>query len=178
MFLPVFAAPPVVPVPAWARPRALAWNAPNGAGRDTLRVVQVRGDGRCLYRAIAKSLAHEEGRRLPERAEKQDADALRDIAWRVICVDNIAEYKKNHAIEGDIRVYCSQMRNPTFFAGEAEMLALSGVLKLPISVYLETARGKFRNIITYGEDHMKAAKGKTIRVLYNGTNHYNTVFPK
>ena len=70
------------------------------------------------------------------------------------------------------------MRNPGFFAGEAEILALSDALKLQISVYLET-RGRLKNIANYGERYVgKKGFGKTVRVVYNGVNHYNAVVPR
>lgn len=164
----VYLTPPRVPVP-----RLLAWTAPRSEAG--YRVVRVRGDGRCLYRSIARSLAHEEQRQLPSRLETDDADALRLLAWKAICVERAQEFEKRNIIEGSLSRYCAQMKNPMFFAGEAEILALSDALKIPISVFLESRQGKLNNMATYGEQYTKAAKGKMIRVVYNGVNHYNAV---
>lgn len=139
-----------------------------------LVVVNVKGDGRCLYRSIAKSLASEESRHLPAHLEREDADALRGIAWKHMCIDKAAEYAKKNIVEGSLRKYCAQMRSPTFFAGEAEILALSEALKIPISVFLNNS-GRLRSIATYGEKYRSKSRNKVIRVLYNGTNHYNAV---
>lgn len=142
-----------------------------------LRRVPVRGDGRCLYRAIAKNLAHTEGRPLSDNLERKDADALRNIAWKCICVDRTKEFISRHVIEGSITSYCSQMRNPTFYGGEAEMLALSDFLKRPIMVYLQD-RGHLRNIATYGDKYNKSSKShreKPIRLLYVNGNHYDAL---
>ena len=151
----------------------------------SLRVVTVRGDGRCLYRAIAKNLASLEGRKLSERLERADADALRNIAWKAICIDRSKEFVANHVIEGSLSAYCAQMRNPAFYGGEAEMLALSDVLKQPIKVYLKADRGQLRNIVTYGERYISkrkaASRGKrdhVIRVLYMNGNHYDALLPR
>lgn len=140
-----------------------------------LVVVRVRGDGRCLYRSIARSLAAEEDRKLTSGLETSDADALRQLAWKSMCVERAAEFMRKNIVEGSMRNYCAQMRNPSFFAGEAEILALADVLRIPISIFLDSGRGSLRSIATYGEKHRKRAGGKTIRVLYNGTNHYNAV---
>ena len=148
---------------------------------SSLQVVPVRGDGRCLYRAIAKGLANSEGRRLTENLERADADALRSLAWKAICVDRTKEFAAKHVIEGSISSYCRQMRAPTFYAGEAEMLALVDVLKVPIKVYLNNG-GELRNIVTYGEKYKKR-KGRlsrdiAVRVLYANGNHYDALVPR
>lgn len=59
------------------------WWASASESRRRLRRVSVKGDGRCLFRAIAKCLAQNEGRSLPEHLEVADADALRREAYRV-----------------------------------------------------------------------------------------------
>lgn len=183
---PVFTPPPRLSAPGglkrltrqlvWSLPALPPWllPAPAHAG-GRLRVVRVKGDGRCLYRSIARSLASEEERELSQRWETEDADALRGLAYKEMCVTRAAEFAKRNIVEGNLRMYCSQMRNSTFFAGEAEILALSDALKVPISIFMDTGRGALKSIATYGTKHKKAAKGKTVRVLYNGTNHYNAV---
>lgn len=203
----VFTPPPSVPVGvswivppgsrrlpplAWSGARASGSGSDGGSGRGhgasgsgehpgttRLRVLQIRGDGRCLYRSIARAIAHAEGRTLSERLEREDADALRSIAWKAMCVDRRKEFEQRNIVEGSMETYCSEMRSPTFFAGEAEMLALSDALRLPIAVFLRDRHGKFRNIMTYGEKHASLRKTgpKVVRVLYNGTNHYSAVVP-
>lgn len=150
---------------------------PISASSSPFRVVQVRGDGRCLYRAIAKGLANNEGRRLSESLERADADALREMAFRAVCVDRFNEFAAKQVVEGSLKHYCRRMRVPTFYAGEAEMLALADVLKVPIRVYL-ISRGELRNIITYGEKYgkrMKTGKGSDVCVLYSNGNHYDAL---
>ncbi len=158
--------------------RALAWGTPPTMRQATkLVIVRVKGDGRCLYRSIARSLADEESRQLSPHLETKDADALRHLAWRTMCVERAQEFMRRNIVEGSLRTYCAQMRSPSFFAGEAEILALSDALKIPISVFLDSGRGSLRSIATYGEKYKKKT-GKTIRVLYNGTNHYNAVLSR
>lgn len=171
----VFNLPPPAPLPARLTPRPpLAFNPPPQAN---LRVVRVRGDGRCLYRAIAKNLACLEDRSLSERLEREDADALRQMAWKEICVDRTNWFKSRHVIEGSINAYCSQMRNPQFFAGEAEMLALSERLAVPISVYMNVD-GRLKAVVTYGEQFFKKKNNAVVRVVYSNGNHYDAVLPR
>lgn len=186
---PVFTLPPRPPLSAqfartshklltltFQQPPTFRYN-PISASLSSFRIVQVRGDGRCLYRAIAKGLANNEGRRLSESLERADADALRNMAFRAVCVDRFDEFATKRVVEGSLTQYCRRMRVPTFYAGEAEMLALADVLKVPIRVYL-ISRGEMRNIITYGEKYgkrMKRGKGGDICVLYSNGNHYDAL---
>lgn len=148
---------------------------------SALRVVHVRGDGRCLYRAIAKGLASSEGRRLSENLERADADALRNMAWKAICVDRTKEFASKNVIEGSLTTYCRQMRAPTFYGGEAEMLALADELKVPIRVYLDLG-GELKNIVTYGKKYGKKSsrtgRDVDVRVLYANGNHYDVLLPR
>lgn len=186
----IFAAPPVhLPIPhqleigraalftlAFGNASMLAWHPPAG-----LKRVTVKGDGRCLFRAIAKNLASTDGRKLPEHLERADADALRNIAWESICQRRRDEFVARNIIEGSITQYCAISRNPAYFAGEPELFALADVLKRPIKVFLRTANGAMKNIVTYGSKYKlktKPRKGDgAIRLLYVNGNHYDALLP-
>lgn len=164
---------PVPSAPFWARPAAAA-EAP-------LRVERVRGDGRCLYRSLARGLAAADGRRLTERLEVADADALRQIAWEQLCSVRRKELEARHVVEGSIGSYCRAMRDPRFFAGEAEVLVISEYFGVEIDIYIRNA-GKLNKIMRYGEGDVgpkgrrKDGKAKKrVGVLYNGVNHYDAV---
>ncbi|KAK4536526.1 hypothetical protein CDCA_CDCA08G2551 [Cyanidium caldarium] len=157
---------------------------PSSDGRDAavtaLRVVQTAGDGRCLFRAIAKCLAHYGQRPLPERLERADADALREAAYEEICLRRRNEFQKKGVIEGDIHAYCAELRSPEFYAGEAEMFVLSDVLQTPIEVYLyQREQHRVVKIVEYGGRYRQAADAaQPVRVLYNGVNHYSALLPQ
>lgn len=147
-----------------------------------LRHVPVRGDGRCLFRAIAKNLASAEGRRLTENLERADADYLRKLAWQIICQKRRKEFVARNVVEGSITSYCAVSRNPSFYAGEPELLALSDELHIPIEIYLRADGGRLRNIVTYGEKYKPKFKPKkgdgAIRLLYSNGNHYDALLPR
>lgn len=133
----------------------LARAAAHEAGRAAaLRVVKVTGDGRCLFRAIAKGLAHAGGRPLPAHLERADADALREAAYQQVCVLRRDEFRKKAIVEGDMARYCSQMRDPQFYGGEPEMYALAAVLEVPIEVYIPhpQQRQALVKIVEYGSE--------------------------
>lgn len=173
--------------PSTPRHRGPARASAGGAPDDTYlpaaraRVLSIRGDGRCLFRSIARSLALAAGRPLPEKLEVGDADALRALAWKEMCVVRKREFVDRMIVEGNMDAYCSALRRPSFYAGEAEMLALADVLRVPIAVYLREGGGgggRYRKIAEYGAEWGKVAKGaaKTpVRVLYNGYNHYDAL---
>lgn len=182
--IPVKAAsPPATPRHGGSAPRASGGDVPDDTYLPAARarVLSIRGDGRCLFRSIARSLALAAGRPLPEKLEVGDADALRALAWKEMCVVRKREFVDRMIVEGSMDAYCSALRRPEFYAGEAEMLALADVLRVPIAVYLREGGGgggRYRKIAEYGAEWGKVAKGgaKTpVRVLYNGYNHYDAL---
>lgn len=142
-----------------------------GGGR--LRRVPIKGDGRCLYRAISQGIAYEDGRNLSQRWETEDADALRLLAFNIICKQKRGEYKTNMVIEGNVDRYCSRMLSPKFFAGEVEMKELADALKRPIAVFIQQGGAGYRNIVTYGEKWGQSRKRNPVKLLYNGQNHFD-----
>jgi hypothetical protein len=155
-------------------------NSHAGAPPEALRLVPTTGDGRCLFRAIAKCLAFYGKRPLPEHLERADADALREAAFQEICQLRRQEFQKKHVIEGDMRIYCAQLRSPEFYAGEPEMYALADVLERPIEVYLVHPQNRtLLKIVEYGTAYRKnKVANEPVRVAYNGTNHYSALLPR
>jgi hypothetical protein len=139
-----------------------------------LRKVSVKGDGRCLFRAIAKCLAQNDGRSLPEHLEVADADALRKEAYNIICVQQRERFEKSMIIEGNIHRYCRELLKPTFYGGEPEILVLSEIFQVPIQVYLQTESGEYKMIVEYGKPFMRKGVAP-VRLLYNGVNHYDAL---
>ena len=138
-----------------------------------LQRIQIAGDGRCLFRSIARAMAVIDNPWEPMSAEqeKQKADALRALAHKTISVDRKTWFESKGVIEGNFKEYCRQMKEPHFFGGEAELVALSGSLQRAITVFMPDMQGGFRSIAEYGTEH--SGNGKLIRVLYNGKNHYD-----
>ncbi|BAM80298.1 hypothetical protein, conserved [Cyanidioschyzon merolae strain 10D] len=153
---------------------------PGSAPPEALRLVPTTGDGRCLFRAIAKCLAFYGKRPLPEHLERADADALREAAFQEICLLRRQEFQKKHVVEGDMGAYCAQLRSPEFYAGEPEMFALADVLERPIEVYLVHPQNRtLLKIVEYGSVYRKRQQDlEPVRVAYNGTNHYSALLPR
>lgn len=130
----------------------------------------VRGDGRCLFRALARGRWAARGQSSPsERAERDEADKLRSRA--------VAELKKHRqllarffVIEGDFGHYTRKMSNPHAYGGEPELLMLAKLLHLPIAVYIQND-GVYRQIQVYGKQY----QGNPLRILYSDGVHYDAL---
>ena len=135
-----------------------------------LRRSNVRGDGRCLFRALARGRIVAKGRSVPsERVEREEADNLRQRA--------VAELKKHRklltrsfVIEDDFTTYTKKMAHPKTYGGEPELLMLAKVLHVPIAVYIAKS-GAYRQIQVYGKMYC----GDPLRILYSDGIHYDSL---
>uniref|UniRef100_A0A453IF83 Ubiquitin thioesterase OTU n=6 Tax=Triticinae TaxID=1648030 RepID=A0A453IF83_AEGTS len=150
-------------------------------------VQRVTGDGRCMFRALAKGMAKTRGIPLTPREEVQDADDLRLAVKEVICDNQTERQKYEEAIiaitvDESLKRYCQRIRRPDFWGGESELLVLSRLCRQPIIIYIPEReyRGRgngFIPIAEYGLEFTKDSKeGKKrvpVRLLYSGKNHYD-----
>jgi hypothetical protein len=130
----------------------------------------VRGDGRCLFRSVARARAVARGKSLPsERAERDMADELRHRT--------VVELKRNkellrqfYVIEADFESYAKRMSSPRTFGGEPELLMLAKIIHAPIGVYI-CVKGRYKQIQVYGRQY----RGEPIRILYSDGVHYDAL---
>jgi len=141
---------------------------------NMLLVRPVRGDGRCLFRSIAKGRAFSNGRarHWSESAERAAADKLRQAT--------VEELRRHRdllitfcVIEGDFAAYCRKMSNVHTWGGEPEILMLASLLRRPISVYIRLAAGNFRQIQVYGRQFVE----DPLFILYSEGTHYDCLIP-
>eukprot|EP00250_Pteridium_aquilinum_P011398 c20038_g1_i2 orf=187-870(+) len=154
-------------------------------------IQKVKGDGRCMFRALALGRAFNEGHRLSTNEEQNQADDLRMKVKDALCSCEKNRQKYEEAliaitIDESLKRYCERIRYPGFWGGESELLVLSRMYKQPIIVYIpehETKRSGslwgtgFIPIAEYGLEFLKATKEaaacKPIRLLFSGSNHYD-----
>ncbi|XP_010517086.1 PREDICTED: OTU domain-containing protein At3g57810 [Camelina sativa] len=153
-------------------------------------VDRVKGDGRCLFRALVKGMAFNKGVTLNPTRERDDADELRMAVKEVICNDPKEREKYKEAlvaiaVDESLKRYCQRIGRHDFWGGESELLVLSKLCKQPIIVYIpehEHGRGGYASgfipIQEYGAEFRGGwGKGKTnknvVRLLYSGRNHYD-----
>ena len=108
-------------------------------------VVRVRGDGRCMFRAMAVGLAHITNKMLTSSSEEHEADQLRLAVAESMC--RTAEKRRKFqdaetaiSFEMPMATYCKRILQPTFWGGEPELLVLCHLLRRPIVVYLPAAK--------------------------------------
>jgi hypothetical protein len=163
----------------------------NRAKVEYFGVVRVRGDGRCMFRAMAVSLAHITNKMLTASSEEAEADQLRLAVAETMC--RAPEKRKNYkdaemaiSFEMPMGTYCKRILQTSFWGGEPELLVLCHLLKRPIMVYLPAAKVRsagtnngYVAIQTYGSEYAVSKKsGKTrkpVRLLFNGENHYDAL---
>ncbi|CAL6293647.1 unnamed protein product [Bathycoccus prasinos] len=158
--------------------------------------VKIKGDGRCMFRALALGLAHISKLNLTSSEETREADTLRTAVFEQMCREE--EKRKEHAeatmsikYGGDadgIEGYCRRIQKDDFWGGETELLVLAKLVKRPIMVYLPAHMAKnaasgsgYVCIQTYGEEYAKKTNKKTgkvterapVRLLYDGSVHYD-----
>lgn len=134
-------------------------------------VIGIPGDGRCLFRSVAHGAYLRSGKPAPsESLQRRLADELRSkVADEFIKRREETEW----FIEGDFNTYVAQMRKPHVWGGEPELLMLSDVLKMPITVYMrDDSSGGLISIAEYGQEY---GKENPIRVLYHGFGHYDAL---
>ncbi|KAF7054518.1 hypothetical protein CFC21_062180 [Triticum aestivum] len=132
-------------------------------------VQRVTGDGRCMFRALAKGMAKTRGIPLTPREEVQDADDLRLAVKEVICDNQTERQKYEEAIiaitvDESLKRYCQRIRRPDFWGGESELLYRGrGNGFIPIAEYG----------LEFTKDSKEGKKRVPVRLLYSGKNHYD-----
>jgi len=154
--------------------------------------VPITGDGRCLFRAVARGIAFGKGMaEVGEVDERFAADQL-----RVMCVGELRKRRTEieWALEADFETYVERMAQPGTWGGEPELLMLSHALGRPIRVFIPKAAGggggagfggmsagaeatlvpadTVHGIATYNEDLGGDDDASVISVLFDGVGHY------
>ena len=164
---------------------------PNNNNNKKPVIIPIAGDGRCLFRSIARAAYSPKN----QAEETKMADDLRREAQRIICDDpqlyafimgdmngGRAKYANANRNVGE---YCRRVRekrshrrpspsveavNSWEWGGVVEVHVLSFVLERAIFVYEEetmTGSGKYALVDVAGAD-----LGRPIHLWYNGRNHY------
>jgi len=137
---------------------------------EPFKVIKIKGDGRCLFRAIVRALYGGEN-------EQQEADELR---FRVAA--ELPRLRDSGALnlgvpvdvicEGSFDEHVKQIKNPQVWGGEVELLALPSIVGSPIQVYIP---GSYQQPI---QEYGRELRGKPICLLYDGKAHYDLLEPR
>ena len=116
---------------------------------EHFQCVKIKGDGRCMFRALALGLAHLSKHNMTSSEETKEADTLRNAVFEQYCRDE--EKRKGHSEAsmsikyGDpdgIEGYCRRIQKEDFWGGETELLVLAKLIRRPIMVYLPAHMAK------------------------------------
>jgi len=146
---------------------------------EYFRIRRIIGDGRCLFRALAQGIARHKEIYLTSIKEEREADNLRMAVREALCTSKEMQHEFRDVIqtlESPLPKYCKQLRSPSFWGGEPELLVLSRLLRTPIHVYKkETEFGSqgigFVKIVEYGRE--AKVRHPPVKLLYTGSNHYD-----
>lgn len=124
--------------------------------------------------------------------ETKEADDLRLAVSDALCGSDKRRAAYEEAliaitVEESLKRYCQRITRSDFWGGESELLVLSRMCSQPIIVYIPESKAKqgarwgsgFLPIAEYGSEfgRMASSKGnkprKPVKLLYNGTNHYD-----
>ncbi|KAI5069602.1 hypothetical protein GOP47_0015903 [Adiantum capillus-veneris] len=178
------------PDPCFARIGSLVGAPPFAKKIEHYAIHRIKGDGRCMFRALALGMAFNDGFNLSPNDERNQADNLRTTVKDALCSTEKNRQKYEEAliaitIDESINRYCRRIRYPDFWGGESELLVLSRIYQQPIIVYIpehETKgfsgswRSGFVPIAQYGSEFLTASKEvacKPVRLLFSGSNHYD-----
>ncbi|KAM0953405.1 putative OTU domain, papain-like cysteine peptidase superfamily, ubiquitin thioesterase OTU1/2/3 [Dioscorea sansibarensis] len=185
---PISHSPPGIPFFARIGP-SMGMASPAMKKVQLYSVQKVTGDGRCMFRALVKGMAHNKGISLGPGQERDDADELRMAVKEIICESDKDRLDYEEAlvaitVDESLKRYCQRIQRSEFWGGESELLVLSKLCHQPIIVYIPehehtgAARSNgFIPIAEYGSEFGKASKqGKKrmpVKLLYSGNNHYD-----
>ncbi|XP_074589417.1 OVARIAN TUMOR DOMAIN-containing deubiquitinating enzyme 3-like [Curcuma longa] len=156
---------------------------------ESYEVIKITGDGRCMFRALAKGMANHKGLALSSRQEEEDADELRMAVKKIICSSETEWHKYEEAfkaitVDVSLTQYCQRIRESDFLGGKSELMVLSKLYQQPIIVYKPEHEhthggrgGGFIPIEEYGSEFSKKLwirkQREPIRLLFSGGNHYD-----
>jgi hypothetical protein len=135
----------------------------------------VRGDGKCLFRAIVAALYYIQGNvvemLLPEQTKKAD-DLRKQIVTFML---NNPDKFENTPEEGEcLEDYCEEMMEPKTYGTYSEVCAFHFMTGMQVEVYhLENDSLKIMHCIN---DHCKAGVDDVIRLFYNGKDHWDMLY--
>lgn len=140
-----------------------------------LRLDRTRGDGRCLFRSVARGLAYLSGLypggKWSSARERREADVL-----RYLCASEIRRHRelflRDCVFEDEFEQHVRRLLRTDEFAGEPEMLVLAPLCQTPICVYVGDEAGGFTLIAVYGRSFVNAP----VNVRFRG-QHYDLLLP-
>ena len=128
---------------------------PKGIEPD-LGIRVIKGDGKCMFRALARGMARNKGVVLSPGDETRDADTLRLAVRDALCRSDERRRAFQEAVtsvevaEGGIPKYCARLNDAGFWGGEVELMVISRLLQVPVYVYRSSKEAGVEKLVGYG----------------------------
>jgi hypothetical protein len=135
------------------------FEAMNGKG---YHIVEMDGDGNCLFRSIAHQIYLDEDRHLELRLK---------------CVQHLEKHAERFSsfYPGDFREYLRRMKRPGVWGDDLEIKALEEMTDRLIHIY--SSHSEVIEPLITNFDENEIMKGvQPILLSYHGKNHYNSVY--
>ena len=128
---------------------------PKGFEPD-LGIRVIKGDGKCMFRALARCMARNKGVVLSPEDETRDADTLRLAVRDALCRSDERRRAFQEAVtsvevaEGGLPKYCARLNDAGFWGGEVELMVISRLLQVPVYVYRSSKEAGVEKLVGYG----------------------------
>ena len=128
---------------------------PKGFEPD-LGIRVIKGDGKCMFRALARGMARNKGVVLSPGDETRDADTLRLAVRDALCRSDERRRAFQEAVtsvevaEGGLPKYCARLNDAGFWGGEVELMVISRLLQVPVYVYRSSKEAGVEKLVGYG----------------------------
>jgi hypothetical protein len=134
-----------------------------------MHIVEVSGDGNCLFRAVSHQLYGTDSYHLELRRQ---------------CVQHMKEHKERFFLfcESDFDKYLATMRIPGTWGSEMEIRALEEITNMFICIYASTDTKRVLEPMKTNFDDLSMFDGGVLEfghpmlLSYHGNNHYNSIF--
>lgn len=130
--------------------------------RKGYHIVEMDGDGNCLFRSVAHQIYLDEDRHYELRLQ---------------CVQHLEKYADRFSsfYAGNFREYLENMKNPGVWGDDIEIKALEEMTDRPIYIYSSHSDSIAPLVTNF--DEKEIMKGvQPIILSYHGKNHYNSVY--
>jgi hypothetical protein len=143
--------------------------------RDKIYFYRVKGDGKCLFRAIVAALYYMQGNvvdmLLPEQTTKAN-----DLRKQIVTYMENNPEKFENALEKDesFKKYCDEMMNLNAMGGHTEVCAFHIMTGIQIDVY--HLENETLTIMQSINEHCKDGVKDVVRLFYNDKDHWDMLY--
>jgi len=133
----------------------------------------VRGDGNCLFRALAQGFHLQSKGLRVERVLSRGEETAAAAELRAKVIKELQDRRSDIEpfIDQDYDVYLSRMARDGTWGGEPELVAAAHAMQMPVRVYT-FAGSQIQLVNEYGAEYMAFGEA-AVSVFFHGMGHYD-----